>query len=403
MQTRSRKVGMPNGLSLPLAFGMYTLLIGSGRYVSCLSASASSPSHRCTPYASMSAKSGSRLLPSLSRATPSAVSEHSSELIGCPIPRSLAASCVRLELRSLPSPGVTRLLRYCEPLRLPKPPGLSLAGVRLIILDHAFGPPVFRSLSLCTCCRHYPGAAAGRTTSLTRPAVSAFPERVVGSACASSFSRLARRSLALRPAHSRCHQFVTRIPTASAISSPPWLLRLLPAGAVAGWVLHPLESAAFSRRTPKLDIFVLALARRNTSSLPSMVAEGVVQAGILHHAPQRPNALCISPAPTPHMARRRLPSMTQTLVGRSAPPLERPVGAADEQEQPLHVAAFKGTPEEVERQWYEQVYRGHGDSMAQLTWRAVLIGSCLGGVLSLTNLYIGLKAGWGFGVAITAC
>src|SRR6202163_2289230 len=33
------------------------------------------------------------------------------------------------------------------------------------------------------------------------PAVSAFPERVVGSACALSFSRLARRSLALRPAH----------------------------------------------------------------------------------------------------------------------------------------------------------------------------------------------------------
>jgi hypothetical protein len=28
-------------------------------------------------------------------------------------------------------------------------------------------------------------------------------------------------SLALRPAHSRCHQFVTRIPKASAISSPP--------------------------------------------------------------------------------------------------------------------------------------------------------------------------------------
>jgi uncharacterized oligopeptide transporter (OPT) family protein len=83
--------------------------------------------------------------------------------------------------------------------------------------------------------------------------------------------------------------------------------------------------------------------------------------------------------------------------------MERQVGAADEQEQPLHVAAFKGTPEEVEQQWYEQVYRGHGDSMAQLTWRAVLIGSCLGGVLSLTNLYIGLKAGWGFGVAITAC
>jgi hypothetical protein len=29
---------------------------------------------------------------------------------------------------------------------------------------------------------------------------------------------------------------------------------LLPAGAVAGWDLHPLESAALSRRTPKADI-----------------------------------------------------------------------------------------------------------------------------------------------------
>jgi len=47
-------------------------------------------------------------------------------------------------------------------------------------------------------------------SSLIHPAVSAFPERVVGSACASSFSRLARRLLTLRPAHSRCHQFVTR-------------------------------------------------------------------------------------------------------------------------------------------------------------------------------------------------
>jgi uncharacterized oligopeptide transporter (OPT) family protein len=69
----------------------------------------------------------------------------------------------------------------------------------------------------------------------------------------------------------------------------------------------------------------------------------------------------------------------------------------------LSVEGFRGTPQEIERQWYEQVYRGRGDSMRQLTWRAVVMGSLLGGVLSLTNLYIGLKAGWGFGVAITAC
>ncbi len=104
----------------------------------------------------------SRLLPSLSRATPSAVSEHSAEWIGRPISRSLAASCVRLELRLLPSTGITRLHRYYEPLRHPNAPGLSLTGVRLIIPDHASGLPVLRALSLCTCCRYYPGAADGR-------------------------------------------------------------------------------------------------------------------------------------------------------------------------------------------------------------------------------------------------
>jgi len=73
--------------------------------------------------------------------------------------------------------------------------------------------------------------------------------------------------------------------------------------------------------------------------------------------------------------------------------------------EPFHlpIEGFQGSPEEIERQWYEKVFKGRGDSMAQLTWRAVLMGSILGGVLSLTNLYIGLKAGWGFGVAITAC
>ena len=69
----------------------------------------------------------------------------------------------------------------------------------------------------------------------------------------------------------------------------------------------------------------------------------------------------------------------------------------------LPIEGFRGTPEQIERQWFEQVYRGRGDRMRQLTWRAVLMGSALGALLSLTNLYIGLKAGWGFGVAITAC
>src|SRR5712672_1311501 len=73
------------------------------------------------------------------------------------------------------------------------------------------------------------------------PSISAFPDSSIASACTSSFSRFARRSLALRPAHSRSHQIRDRYPGASDISSPPCLPRLLPAGAIAGWALHPLE------------------------------------------------------------------------------------------------------------------------------------------------------------------
>ena len=87
-----------------------------------------------------------------------------------------------------------------------------------------------RALSLCTCCRHYPGTATGGTASLIRPVMSAFPERVVGSACASYFSRLARRSLALRPAHSRCHQFVARLPEGFR-----HFVTSMPAPVASGW------------------------------------------------------------------------------------------------------------------------------------------------------------------------
>jgi OPT family oligopeptide transporter len=73
------------------------------------------------------------------------------------------------------------------------------------------------------------------------------------------------------------------------------------------------------------------------------------------------------------------------------------------EEYELPVDGFKGTADEIERQWYEKCYVGRGDTVKQLTWRAVIMGWALGGVLSLTNIYIGLKAGWAFGVAITAC
>ena len=50
---------------------------------------------------------------------------------------SFTTYCVCLELRSLPSTGITRLHWYYEPLRHPRAPGLSLTGVRLVIADRA--------------------------------------------------------------------------------------------------------------------------------------------------------------------------------------------------------------------------------------------------------------------------
>ena len=62
------------------------------------------------------------------------------------------------------------------------------------------------------------------------------------------------------------------------------------------------------------------------------------------------------------------------------------------------------SPESVgameESEWTARVFRG--DS-AQLTVRAILMGSALGFLLAFTNLYVGLKTGWGLGVALTAC
>ena len=120
--------------------------------------------------------------------------------------RSFTTSCVSPEPRPLPSTGITRLQRYYGPLRHPKAPGLSLTGVRLIIPDHARGLPVLRALSLCTCCRQYPGAAARRIPRSSHPAVSAFPGRGrrVGlhidlfEAC-SAFTRVAACTLARSP------------------------------------------------------------------------------------------------------------------------------------------------------------------------------------------------------------
>jgi OPT family oligopeptide transporter len=57
------------------------------------------------------------------------------------------------------------------------------------------------------------------------------------------------------------------------------------------------------------------------------------------------------------------------------------------------------TLEEKDDWWLKKVYRG---DMPQLNIRSALTGMILGGVLSLTNLYVGIKTGWTLGVGITS-
>jgi hypothetical protein len=162
---------------------------------------------------------------------------------GYSAPHPSAGGTLTLLIHALPS-------AHYEPLRHPSAPGLSLAGVRLIIPDHASGFPVLRALPLCTCCRHYPGAADGRTrrSKITHPCQPS-PIPLSG--------RPAHRPFrGLLGVHSRCGlhtravtKFVTAIrglQTFRHLHACPGCFRLerSPGGPCTHW-----KSAALSRRT----------------------------------------------------------------------------------------------------------------------------------------------------------
>ncbi|MCB2199743.1 OPT/YSL family transporter [bacterium] len=57
------------------------------------------------------------------------------------------------------------------------------------------------------------------------------------------------------------------------------------------------------------------------------------------------------------------------------------------------------TQVEKDQQWRDEVYQG---DVPQFTGRALVTGLLLGWLMALSNLYVGLKSGWGLGVEITA-
>jgi hypothetical protein len=110
-----------------------------------------------------------------------------------------------------------------------------------------------RALSLCTCCRHYPGAADELQTSLKLARLyQPSPKWVSG--------RPAHRPFrGLLSVHSRCGlhtrtvTYVTVIrglQTLRYLHACPGCFRL---ELLAGWDSHPLEKVAFARRTPIFD------------------------------------------------------------------------------------------------------------------------------------------------------
>jgi len=72
---------------------------------------------------------------------------------------------------------------------------------------------------------------------------------------------LPAHSLALRPAHLRGHQVVTAIRRLQPFRYLHDCSDCFRRERIAGWALHPLESAAFSRRTP------IAVIRRSSGTM----------------------------------------------------------------------------------------------------------------------------------------
>src|SRR5271166_6632203 len=66
---------------------------------------------------------------------------------------------------------------HCEPLRHPAAPGRSLAGVRLVIPDHAVGLPVLRTLSFVYVLPPLPRCSGWASPSLTSPSRISLPRK----------------------------------------------------------------------------------------------------------------------------------------------------------------------------------------------------------------------------------
>jgi len=166
----------------------------------------------------------------------------------------VVASCVRLQLRLLPSAGVTRFQRYYEPLRHPSQPGLSLASCQLI--RPAITAGTSRVASGPHCLHAVANTPAG-LLELVRSYCSTnfgLPRYRGGSAPALTVSGPVQRSLTLRPARlpSRLATLYTRgfsslVASTAALIATGWSEpvpgRVYPRCGPAPFTAHPIIPA----------------------------------------------------------------------------------------------------------------------------------------------------------------
>ena len=166
---------------------------------------------------------------------------------------SFATFCVCLELRSLPSAGVTRFPRYYEPLRHPRAPGLSLAGVRLVLSS-----PNLTTLWGFPCCVRFPCVRAAASTPVQRLGVvfAHLAQPYQPSPKLQSGRPAHRPFRSLLGVHSRCGPRARAMAccVTSYTEGFSHFVASMTAPVDSGWSVRrvgvpPLESAAFSRRT----------------------------------------------------------------------------------------------------------------------------------------------------------
>jgi hypothetical protein len=170
-----------------------------------------------------------------------------------PIPRSLVASRVSFQLRPLPSPGITRLLQYCGPLRHPKRPGLALTSCRLIPTAITAGASRVASGPLCLHAVANTPAGSMGTVRSSSPSTSAFPRFSAGQLLHHPFRGLhsvhycyglqTRQVAKSDPLHQRLQQL-------RYLHYCSDCYRVERTSSRAGF--SPLWTSAFSRRTRKL-------------------------------------------------------------------------------------------------------------------------------------------------------